>query len=115
MNKFSERRLKENEVIFQQANKGVAEFIAEEPGGQNKVIRFYCECSNLDCRDRIPLTATEYSKLHKSERRFTALDGHEIPDIEKIISKHKGFSVIEKKGEIPSIKDIESILPSVAG
>jgi hypothetical protein len=114
MDKFSERRLKENEVIFQQANKGVAEFVLEGGGSAATVIKFYCECSNLDCRQRIPLTAPDYKKLHKTQRRFIALDGHETPKIEKIVSSHDGFNVIEKFGEIPSVKDIDLMLPSLA-
>jgi len=113
MNKLSERRLKENEVIFQQANKGVAEFVAEEDRS-DPVIRFYCECSNMDCRERIPLRASEYHKLQKNHRQFIALSGHEMPMIEKVISNHKGFNVIQKYGEVPSITDINRILPDVA-
>jgi len=113
MNELSERRLKENEVIFQQANKGVADLIAEEDSS-DPVTKFYCECSNMDCRERIPLTISEYKKLHKDERHFIALKGHEIPSIEKIVSKYKTFSVVEKYGKIPSIHDIDRMLPSMA-
>jgi len=113
MDKFSERRFKENEVIFQQANKGVAEFIAEEDNS-DPVIRFYCECSNIDCRERIPLRASEYQMLHKSQRQFIALKGHEMPKIEKIVSRHKGFSVVQKFGKVPSVKDIDRVLPGIA-
>lgn len=114
MEKFSERRLKENEVIFQQANQGVADFITQDGGDPSTIIKFYCECSNIDCRQRIPLTAANYSNLHKSQRWFIALTGHETPEIEKIVSKHDGFSVVEKFGEIPSVKDIDTMLPSTA-
>ena len=114
MSEYSERWLKENEVIFQQANRGVAEFIAENGGNANTVIKFYCECSNMACRKRIMLTAAKYNKLHKTERYFIAITGHELPDIEKVVSKHRGFNVIKKRGKIPSVKDIEAILPGVA-
>jgi hypothetical protein len=114
MDKLSERRLKENEVIFQQANEGVAEFVIEESGDSNPVIRFYCECSNIDCRERIVLRASEYHKLHKNQRYFIALEGHETPGIENIKSRHRGFIVVEKIGEIPSVTDIDTTLSIVA-
>ena len=114
MEKLSERRLKENEVIFQQANKGVADFVLEDVGDDQRLINFYCECSNMDCRERIPLNASEYFELHKNQRRFIALKGHEIPEIEKIISRHAGFSVVEKIGEIPDVKDIGVTLHKLA-
>jgi hypothetical protein len=107
MQKFSERRLKENEVIFQQANQGVADFVTEDTHDPDVVIKFYCECSNIDCRERISLTAKDYHKLHKTERQFIALNGHEIPAIEKIVANHGSFNQIEKEGEIPSVVDIQ--------
>jgi hypothetical protein len=113
MDKFSERRLKENEVIFQQANKGVAEFITEETAG-DPFIKFYCECSNIDCRDRIPLRASEYHKLHKDQRHFIALAGHEMPQIEAIVERHSVFNVVRKFGDIPSVTDIDKALPEIA-
>jgi hypothetical protein len=113
MDKLSERRLKENEVIFQQANKGVADFVLEEKGG-DPVIKFYCECSNMDCRERIPLRASKYSELHKNKRQFIALNGHEMPKIEKIVSKHEDFSVVEKYGDVPSVEDIDKTLTVIA-
>ena len=115
MEKFSERRLKENEVIFQQANEGVAQFVSEESDDDDPIIKFYCECSNIDCRERITLQASDYHKLHKDQRHFIALDGHEMPKIENIVSKHHGFSVVEKIGPIPSIEDIDSIIPELSG
>jgi hypothetical protein len=114
MNKLSERRLKENEVIFQQANKGVAEFVQEATGDDNPTIRFYCECSNIDCRQRIPLPAKKYTDLHQNNRQFIALTGHEMPEIEEIVVNGPGYSVVEKFGEIPSPEDIEATLPNLA-
>lgn len=114
MDGFSERRLKENEVIFQQANRGVADFVKEDGGSDETVINFYCECANIDCRERIPMSISDYQRLHQSQRQFIALKGHEMPKIENIVSTHVGFSVVEKVGEIPSIKDIGRVLPDTA-
>ena len=114
MNKFSERRLKENEVIFQQANQGVADYILEDSDEEDPVIDFYCECSDINCRKRISLRPSEYTRLHKTERYFIAIEGHEIPAIEHVVSRHGGFVVIEKIGEVPSIKDISRTLPDLA-
>jgi hypothetical protein len=113
MDELSERRLKENEVIFQQANKGVADFISEDDKS-DPVIKFYCECSNMDCRERIALKISEYEKLHVDQRHFIALEGHDMPSIENVVSKHKGFVVVKKFGVIPSIQDIGRMIPGTA-
>jgi hypothetical protein len=113
VDRHSERRLKENEVIFHQANKGVADFITEEEGG-DPLIKFYCECSNIDCRERIPMKASQYQELHIDQRHFIALKGHEMPDIENIVARYDGFVVVRKVGKIPSVKDIDRVLPDLA-
>jgi hypothetical protein len=114
MNNSSGRRLKENEIIFQLANQTVAEFVTEESGGKDPVVRFYCECSNLECRGRIPLRASDYNKFHKNKRHFIVLEGHEMAEIEKVVSKQDGFCVVEKDGELPSDTDIAKNLSNIA-
>lgn len=113
--KLSERRLKENEVIFMRANKGVADFIEEETGHSNVIVAFYCECSNLDCRDRIKINTKLYKKLHKNPKHFIALPGHEFPNIERIIKKEKGFNILEKIGDVPSARDVEITITNAGG
>jgi hypothetical protein len=114
MEQFSERRLKENEVIFQQANKGVADFVMEDGGDDETLIGFYCECSNIDCRERILLNASDYRRYHKDQRHFIALKGHEMPNIENVVDEHDNFVIVRKVGEIPSVKDIDRVLPDLA-
>jgi hypothetical protein len=113
MKKFSERRLKENEVIFRQVNRGIQEFIEEENARTDKTIPFYCECSKADCRERIKLTAREYKKLHQKDNQFIILAGHELSKIEKVIERHNGFNVVEKFGPMPDEKSVNVALTNL--
>lgn len=114
VNNWSERRLAENEVIFREANKSVQEFIKDDLGrADDTVVRFYCECSHMDCQERIAMTAADYELLHGSSRQFTVLAGHEIPQIEKIVKKFEGFNVVEKYGEPPPADQIEAALHDI--
>jgi hypothetical protein len=111
VDKLSQQKLAENEVIFREANLSVAEFIVEGENENTKtIIPFYCECSNRNCRKRIRLTPKQYQAMHQKRRYFIAIDGHEIPAIEKIIQKEEGFNVIEKFGEPPTAEEIDSAL-----
>jgi hypothetical protein len=111
MNKSSEHRLAEHEVIFRDANLYVANFIEDAQGKSIKtLLPFYCECSNKNCRERIELTPKNYKSLHGGIRQFIALKGHETPEIEKIVMRKKGFNVIEKFGDPPGIDVIKSAL-----
>jgi hypothetical protein len=109
MDKLSERRLVENEVIFREANKSVQEFAEQINDGDRKV-PFFCECSNAFCRDKILLSAKMYGKQHNDERHFIVLPGHEMSELERVIKKDKRFNIIEKMTEIPSPEEVDSAL-----
>lgn len=105
---FSERRLAENEVFFREANqnisKGFKELkdIANEEGDEewaknaDEPINFYCECSNIKCRERIGLKPSEYENIHKNSSQFAVLPGHNIPEIERIVNSSENYLVVEK-------------------
>jgi hypothetical protein len=111
MDKASQQRLAETEVIFRKTNQHVADFIVEEEGvGTATTVPFYCECSNNDCHARIRLTPQAYTQFHTSKRQFIVKAGHDVPEIEKIINQHKDFCVVEKYGDPPEPEDINRVL-----
>lgn len=100
MDKFSERRMVENELLFRSANREVQRKIqADRPrrAAQDTMkLHFYCECSDLYCRDRIKLTADEYEAATKSEKEFIVIPGHENVAVEKIVHSRPEYTVVEK-------------------
>jgi hypothetical protein len=111
MDKASKQYLVETEVIFRGANQDAAEFIAEGEGIKTATtVPFYCECSNTECRQRIRLTPQVYATSHKNKRQFIIKEGHDIPEVEKIIEQNKDYHIIEKYGDPPKYEDIESAL-----
>ncbi len=114
MNKFSDRRLQENEIIFREANNDIQEFLTETEGDRIKrIVPFYCECSRMDCKRRIELTPLMYDKLHKNKKQFVVLQGHEIPEIEKIVTTQKNINVVEKYGKLPPATDIRQAIKTI--
>lgn len=102
MNKISERRLKENEVIFRRANTEVKKTVQELKGSKTKTtIPFFCECSDMNCREQIELTPSQYEETHKNPKQFIVIDGHEIPKIEKPVASRRKFNIVEKFGIAP--------------
>lgn len=114
MNNLTKQRLKENEVIFRNANENVAQYVEEQIGADGAILPFYCECSRPKCRARIKISTKEYRDIHDNRRQFIALPGHETPEIEVISKKNDGFNVLEKSGPMPSQEAIESALPQLA-
>ncbi len=49
--------------------------------------------------ETLDLTASEYEAAHSSPIRFPILDGHEWPEVERVVEQHDGYIVVEKFGE----------------
>lgn len=116
MGKLSERRLVENEVIFRDVNKDVQEFVNNEMHQSGKAtVKFYCECSDPDCTERIELSTHEYEKIHKNKKCFITLIGHETPEVEDLVEKNRSYQVVKKHFIPPNMKDIEAALKAING
>lgn len=112
MHAVSVRRLVENEMFFKQPNQKVVEGLsdleqlAEATDQQDLLpdttqpIQFYCECSDGTCRKRIALTPGKYADLHKNHNQFIVLPGHEVPQIEHVITSTDDYTVVEKKTDV---------------
>jgi hypothetical protein len=109
MNLSHKDRLSENEVVFRQLNeqvqKGLDEVnaIAKEHDAKpidfnvHRPLLFYCECSNEDCAERIKIGLDSYNRVHKDRDAFTIKPGHDIPEVDKVVSKTSEYWVVKKR------------------
>jgi hypothetical protein len=104
----SERRQIENEVVFRQMNEKVekglkkldkmakAEGYHTDLQVDDMVLNFYCECSDENCHQRIPLTLKKYEELHDNRKKFIVIPGHEVAAIEKVVAKKSHYAEVKK-------------------
>jgi hypothetical protein len=98
-----ERRLTENELLFRDVNERI-EDVASGFGGDETAYDFLCECSNADCAQRVSLTLRQYEGIRARPLRFVIAEGHETPDIERVVETvAPGVVAVEKTGEAASI------------
>jgi hypothetical protein len=93
-----ELRLAQNETIFREINERVRD-VARSHGTDSHVYSFFCECANTDCTLQVELTTADYERVRADGARFFISPGHELPEIERILEQHDGWSLIEKKGD----------------
>ncbi len=108
----SERRLAENEVIFRQLNEKVIEGVKEtnrlalednqpeymiKKTGDYGPLHFYCECSDENCRLRLPIDYKTYEKIHAQRNQFIVAPGHDTKTVENVISKTPRYWIIRKQ------------------
>lgn len=91
----SQRRLVQNEAIQRLENSHVKRTLESVLDGTDKIL-FVCECSDLNCRDRIGLTSKEFDEFHVKSKRFVVKPHHEIVAIEKIVAETDDYYIVEK-------------------
>jgi hypothetical protein len=84
----------ENENTFRLINENV-----EQLAGEENALDFLCECSRLDCTERIRLAVDDYRRVRQVPERFILKHGHEQPDIERVVEVERDYLIVEKVGE----------------
>jgi hypothetical protein len=96
-----EERLALNEAMFRAGNERMAQW--EERHFGEEFEEYFCECADVECREKIKLTFTDYERVRRNSVHFLVVSGHELPDIETVIEEREGWSIIEKNPEVQAI------------
>jgi hypothetical protein len=91
----AQRRVARNEVLFRDTNEAIER--GQWPGEPEKVVRFRCECSQPDCGEALQVMLAEYERVRDFPRRFLVAVGHDVPEIETVLSANDRFAVVEKR------------------
>jgi len=91
-------RLAKNETVFRDVNERIEES-AHAQAIDAHVFEFLCECSNVDCTLRLPLTIAAYEQVRAAPVQFVVAPGHELPEIEDVVYRGEGYQVVRKRGE----------------
>jgi hypothetical protein len=95
----SDERRAENEVLFKEHNERIKSHVQrllDETSKEVLPIGFVCECSKVDCQEKIEMPVSEYRNLRENHKQFIIRLGHESPDIERVIHKAEAWQVVEK-------------------
>jgi hypothetical protein len=92
---LSERRWAENQTIFKQVNEEAAAYFRRD-SSEEKSLQFYCECADENCRQRIALTPSEYLSLHRSNKQFILIPGHQLDVMETVLLEETDYVLTEK-------------------
>jgi hypothetical protein len=83
-----------NEALFRQVNERIEE--VNEKLDSEGLSDFLCECGDDDCTMPISLTLAEYEAVRSVPTHFAIAPGHEVVDVEDLISTGDRYSVVEK-------------------
>ena len=81
------------EALFRDVNERIAESARRFEANSTQ---FVCECADPHCTDRVEATLDEYERVRSDGTTFMLTPGHEEADIERVISDHGRFHIVEK-------------------
>jgi len=96
-----EERIAKNESLFREVNERIEE-AARRTALADVEAGFVCECAELSCAERLPITLVDYEQARSDPTWFVVLPGHERPDVERIIETLGGCLIVEKLGKAGS-------------
>ena len=89
-----------NEAVFREVNERI-EALAETFELKSEPLDLVCECGDGSCIQRITMSHAEYEELRSDSHQFAVHPGHEIPEVERVVEKRKGYDVVAKESGAP--------------
>jgi hypothetical protein len=92
------RRIAQAEINGRRVNEAI-----QRGREDDELAVFVCECGTLGCATTLELRLSEYEDVRTSFERFVVVPGHEIPDIEDVVERRPGYTVVAKRGEAATL------------
>jgi hypothetical protein len=99
-----EQRAARNEALFREVNENIAQ-LEERYGAIATEPVYICECANAGCAEQIAIDPDTYSRVRAEPRLFFIRPGHEDPQIERVLERHRDYLVVEKTGTAGTIAE----------
>jgi hypothetical protein len=96
------RKLAHNQALFREVNERIQELSFGWSGGATE-LQIICECSDETCTEPLAVTVDEYQQVRAWGARFLVRPGHEIPEIERVVSRSGEYTVVEKLGPAAAV------------
>lgn len=88
-------RITQNEALYREVNERLKE-LGTSFSLVSETTDFVCECGLLSCVEPISMTLESYEHVRSEPHWFAVKEGHEIPDVETVVERHDGWSLVEK-------------------
>jgi hypothetical protein len=96
-------RLARNQAVFREVNERI-----ETLAGSNEEVEFACECSDTDCASTLEISIEEYEQVRSNATWFLVRSGHEVFEIERVVSQADGYAIVEKLVEREFAQEMDS-------
>ncbi len=98
----SRERLARNESLFREVNERI-----EDVAGESEVVEFVCECADKECVSTVALELADYQRIRSNSTWFFVKTGHNVVEIERVISEEAGYAIVEKLVATESSEEVD--------
>ena len=96
-NQEREVRAARNQALFRAVNEKISE-LNQTFGEITGTYAITCECSRLECVEILEISGDAYRAIRGNPRTFAVLTGHVEQGVERVLSNHDGYTVVEVLG-----------------
>jgi hypothetical protein len=89
-------RLARNQALFREVNERLLEMA---DGSYDGPLEIVCECSHEDCTTTLAVHRDDYEAVRAHSTHFLVNSGHELLEVEQVVGRRNGFTVVEKLTE----------------
>jgi len=86
-------RIARTEAVFREVNEAIARTAATLDTDE---AAFVCECSELQCAQRVTADLDDYEAVREHATRFILAPGHAQESVERVVEETPHYSVVEK-------------------
>jgi hypothetical protein len=94
----TDARKAQNEVWFRELNERLETRALAQTDSDEMQFEIVCECSREECTERIRVAYGTYEHVRQHPTYFILVTGHLEPSIERLLSVHHGYEIVEKLG-----------------
>ena len=84
------RRVAANEAVARQVNEELT------PLQVTDSLALLCECGSRECHATLEVSRSDYEEVRANPTRFLVVIGHDLPDVESVVSTRGEHAVVEK-------------------
>jgi hypothetical protein len=94
-----EEKLAMNQALFREVNERIRSLSTGFAAFHGLQLELICECSDETCTKPITVEVEDYERVRASATRFLIYPRHDIPQIERVVDRGRGYEVVEKFGD----------------
>ena len=110
MDGVEKERLTEKQARMRRVNEQISR-ISQRGRVEGEIVELACECAH-SCASQVELAPAEYESARKDPLLFLLAHGHEVPDVDEVVTRAAGYVLVRKTDGRPAAVAKETDTPS---